>query len=84
VVDVLYASGELLEAVVVGEPDEQRGERIIAYVVLTTSGSLSRLQSYARMELPRYMQPARFEVRDSLPRLPSGKHDVAGVAAAAR
>jgi amino acid adenylation domain-containing protein len=83
VVEVLYASGELLEAVVVGEPDEQRGERIVAYVVLTTSGSLPRLQSYARMELPRYMQPARFEVRDSLPRLPSGKHDVAGVAAAA-
>jgi amino acid adenylation domain-containing protein len=82
VAEVLYASGELLEVVVTAEPDEQRGERIIAYVVLTAGGSLTRLQSYAGTELPRYMQPARFEVRDDLPRLPSGKHDLAAVAAA--
>jgi amino acid adenylation domain-containing protein len=76
VTSVLYASGEILEAVVTSEPDEQRGERIVAYVVLTAGGSLERLGTYSRTELPRYMQPTRFEVRTALPRLPSGKYDV--------
>ena len=76
---VLYASGEIVEAIVTSEPDEQRGERIVAYVVLRTRGSRQRLEAYGVAELPRYMQPARFELRASLPRLPSGKHDVESV-----
>ncbi len=79
---VLYASGEVADAVVVGEPDEARGERIVAHVVLAAHGSLERLTAYCGRELPRYLQPARIEVRDALPLLPSGKHDVAAVRAA--
>jgi len=48
-------------------------------VVLTAGGSLERLTRYCAIELPRYMQPARFEVRDALPRLASGKHDLAAL-----
>ena len=75
---VLYESGEVAECIVTSEPDEARGERIVAFVVLAGggAGSLERLKRYAGVELPRYMQPARFEIRDALPRLPSGKHDV--------
>jgi len=76
---VLYASGEVADAVVVGEPDEERGERIVAYVVLAGGGSLERLKSHCRRELPSYMQPARIDVRDALPLLPNGKHDVEAV-----
>jgi len=75
----LYASGELAECIITSEPDEARGERIVAFVVLAGGGSLERLKAYVGVELPRHMQPARFEVRDALPRLPSGKHDVAAV-----
>jgi len=64
---------------VTSEPDEQRGERIVAFVVLAGGGSLERLTAYCGTELPRHMQPARFEVRPDLPRLPSGKHDLAAV-----
>jgi acyl-CoA synthetase (AMP-forming)/AMP-acid ligase II len=80
---VLYASGEVAECIVASEPDEARGERIVAYVVLAAgaAGSLDRLKQYAGVELPRYMQPARFEVRDALPRLPSGKHDLGALRA---
>jgi len=81
ILGVLYASGEVADAVVVGEPDEARGERIVAYVVLAELGSLDRLQAYYGRELPRYLQPARVEVRDALPLLPSGKHDVGAVRA---
>lgn len=76
---VLYASGEVAECIITSEPDEARGERIIAFLVLAGGGSLDRLKRYAGVELPRHMQPARFELRDALPRLPSGKHDVAAL-----
>ncbi len=82
ILSVLYGSGEVADAVVVGEPDEARGERIVAYVVLAGQGSLERLQAYYGRELPRYLQPARVEVRDALPLLASGKHDLAAVRAA--
>ncbi|MDQ3808841.1 MAG: AMP-binding protein, partial [Chloroflexota bacterium] len=74
--DVLYASGEIVEGVVTSEPDEQRGERIIAFVVLTETGSLKRLQAVCAAELPRYMQPARIDVMSTLPRTSSGKFDL--------
>ena len=76
---VLYASGEVAECIITSEPDDARGERIVAFVVLAGGGSLERLDLYARVELPRHMQPARFETRDALPRLPNGKHDVAAL-----
>ncbi len=76
IVDVLFASREVAEAVVTAEPDAQRGERIVAYVVLKDGGSAERLTLFARTELPRHMQPARIEVRDAMPRLASGKYDL--------
>lgn len=76
VLDVLHASGQIIDGIVVGEPDEVRGEAVVAYVVLAPDGSLGALISYARVELPRYMQPARIEVRESLPRNANGKHDI--------
>jgi len=81
ILSVLYGSGQVADAVVVGEPDEARGECIVAYVVLAEQGSLEQLQTYCGRELPRYLQPGRIEVRDALPLLPSGKHDVAAVRA---
>ena len=76
ILDVLHASGEIVDGIVTSEPDVRRGEAIIAYVVLHPEGSVQRLTAFARMELPRYMHPARIEVREKLPRMPNGKHDV--------
>jgi amino acid adenylation domain-containing protein len=77
VADALYASGQVVEALVAAEPDDVRGQRIVAYVVLNDGGQLDRLQEYATRELPRYMQPSRIEVREELLRTTSGKHDAA-------
>jgi len=84
IADVLHASGQVADVAVVGMPDAQWGQRIVAYVVLAAGGSLARLRKYAATELPRYMQPTHIEVLESLPRLTSGKHDVATLAASAR
>ena len=75
VTDVIYASGEVLEALIVSEPDEERGSRIVAHVVLADQGDAERLASFCARELPRYMQPSRIELRSELPRTASGKHD---------
>jgi acyl-CoA ligase (AMP-forming) (exosortase A-associated) len=74
--EVLYASGEVVEALVGSEPDAQRGEQIVAYVVLRAGGDASRLRRFCRTELPRYMQPGRIEVMTVLPRTSSGKFDL--------
>jgi amino acid adenylation domain-containing protein len=84
VVDALYASGEVVEAIVDAEPDETLGARIVAYVVLTEDGRLDRLRAFCSVEMPRYLQPARIELRTSLERTASGKHDVAATARQAR
>ena len=50
-----------------------------AFRVLKSGGSLNRLKSYCGTELPRYMQPGRFETCEELPKTTSGKHDVKAV-----
>jgi len=82
VADVLYASKQVSEAAVTSEPDEQRGERIVAHVVLSPDGSLEQLRRWCGVELPRHMQPARWDLRDVLPRNASGKHDLLALSAA--
>jgi acyl-CoA synthetase (AMP-forming)/AMP-acid ligase II len=76
VADVLYASGEVSEAVIVGVPDPDRGQRVVAHVVLRSDGKLDRLKRFCRAELPEYAQPAEFIERTEVPRLPSGKYDI--------
>jgi acyl-coenzyme A synthetase/AMP-(fatty) acid ligase len=84
ITDVLYDSGQVVESVVTSEPDEVRGARLVAYVVLRRDGSLEHLEAFAAKELPRYMRLARIEVREKLPRTASGKHDPAAAALQAR
>ena len=83
VATVLYASKQVLEVIIATEPDDARGSRIIAHVVLADGGSVEALQRFAGTELPRYMQPARYEQHASLPRTSSGKHDAKSLAAKA-
>jgi amino acid adenylation domain-containing protein len=80
ILEVLYRSGEIVEAAIATEPDSVRGTKIIAHVVLTTNGSADAVKKYCRTELPGYAQPARIEIHDALPRTSSGKHDVSELA----
>jgi acyl-CoA synthetase (AMP-forming)/AMP-acid ligase II len=83
ITDVIFASGQVVEAVVGTAPDERRGDSIVAYVVLNEGGSLDRVREWCRRELPRYLQPSRVEAREALPRTSSGKFDVRATHAAA-
>jgi amino acid adenylation domain-containing protein len=76
IADVLQASGLVTEAAIVTEPDPQRGERIIACVVLREKDTIDQLRRFCGIELPRYMQPVRYIEMSAIPRNPSGKHDI--------
>jgi acyl-CoA synthetase (AMP-forming)/AMP-acid ligase II len=74
--DVIQASGQVSDAAVVSEPDTVRGERIVACVVLRGGCTLDALTRFCKLELPRHMQPARYEVLAAIPRNANGKHDI--------
>ena len=84
IADVLYASKQVTEAVVTSEPDEVRVERIVAHVVLARDGTLEQLRRWCGVELPRHMQPARWDVRDALPRNAAGKFDLVALGGATK
>jgi len=68
------------DVAVVGQPDPQWGERVVAVVVPTDRAdppALELLRLHVRGRLPRYAAPSRVVVIDAIPTLPSGKHDIA-------
>ncbi len=82
VADVIHASGQVTDVVVLGEPDQVRGQRVVAVVALRPEGSVLAIRRYAASELPRYMQPARIVVLETLPRGPAGKYDFESIRSA--
>jgi fatty-acyl-CoA synthase len=72
---VLYQLPQVLEAAAVGLPDERWGERVVAVVVLRegTILSLEALQAHCKGQLGGFKCPKQLVLRQTLPRLPSGK-----------
>jgi 3-oxocholest-4-en-26-oate---CoA ligase len=68
---------EVIDAVVVGVPDERWGERVVAVVQARagTAPSLDSLQAHAREHLARYKMPREVVLVDAITRSPSGKPD---------
>jgi acyl-CoA synthetase (AMP-forming)/AMP-acid ligase II len=74
---VLKGHAGVIDAVVVGVPDERWGERVVA-VVQSRPGanpSLESIQSHAREHLARYKVPRDIVFVDTITRSPSGKPD---------
>ena len=67
------------EVAVVGQPDPEWGERVIAVVVPADPAdppALELLRLHVRERLPRYAAPSKVVMVDAVPMLPSGKHDI--------
>jgi acyl-coenzyme A synthetase/AMP-(fatty) acid ligase len=75
--EVLYQSGWVTEAVVVGVPDAALGARLKAVVVAAQAdASTPGLLDHCRRELPAFMVPHEvLWVPGPLPRSPNGKLD---------
>ncbi len=76
----LQACPGVRDAAVVGQKDPQWGERVVAVVVPADPAdppTLNMLRMHVKERLPRYAAPSRVVLVDTVPALPSGKHDLA-------
>ena len=67
------------DVAVLGQPDPEWGERVVAVVTPADPArppGLELLRLHVRKRLPRYAAPSRVVMVDAVPMLPSGKHDI--------
>ena len=76
---VLQTCPGVRDVAVLGQPDPEWGERVLAVVVPADPAdppTLELLRLHVRQGLPRYAAPSRVVMVDAVPMLPSGKHDI--------
>jgi acyl-CoA ligase (AMP-forming) (exosortase A-associated) len=78
--EAVLAGGEAAEAVAIGIPDPRLGQAIVV-IARGDPASEPALRDRLKRELPNFMQPARIEWRDDLPRNANGKLDRAALRA---
>ncbi|MGH3235136.1 MAG: AMP-binding protein, partial [Streptosporangiaceae bacterium] len=73
--EVLYAHPGILEAAVIGKPDERLGEEVVAVVARREGSSVTaeEIIAYCRERLAAYKYPREIRFMSELPKGPSGK-----------
>jgi o-succinylbenzoate---CoA ligase len=77
---VLRTCPGVRDVAVLGQPDPEWGERVVAVVAPADRAeppALELLRLHVQQRLPRYAAPSRVVMVDAVPMLPSGKHDLA-------
>ena len=77
---VLQTCPGVRDVAVLGQPDPEWGERVVAVVAPADRAeppTLELLRLHVQKRLPRYAAPSRVVMVDAVPMLPSGKHDLA-------
>jgi o-succinylbenzoate---CoA ligase len=77
VAEVLSGHPDVRDVAVVGRPDPEWGEIVVAVVAGTAT--LEDLRSFAKERLPAYAAPRVVEIVPSIPALPNGKPDLAAL-----
>lgn len=71
--DILTRHSNILEAAVIGEPDEKTGEKVCAFIVINKAISDAEVTSHCQEELTSYKVPKKIVVLDELPKSTVGK-----------
>ncbi len=71
--DVLFSHPDVVEAAVVGQPDDEWGERVVAYVVGDATGEELDEFLLESDDLADFKRPREYEFVEELPKNPSGK-----------
>ncbi|HWU24000.1 MAG TPA: long-chain fatty acid--CoA ligase, partial [Nocardioides sp.] len=66
---------DVVEAAVIGRPDDRLGEEVVAFVVLRPEATAdeAELTAHCKERLAAYKYPRSIIIRDALPKGPSGK-----------
>ena len=72
---IIYQIEEVLEAAIIGVPDERWGERVVAVVVLKPNSKIDfeDFDQHCRSNLAGFKCPKELHLVQELPRNPSGK-----------
>jgi acyl-CoA synthetase (AMP-forming)/AMP-acid ligase II len=70
---VLQAYPGVLDAAVIGVPDDEAGEVPMAFVVVADGVEVAAIAAYLRGQLSHYKQPKVIEIIDTVPKSASGK-----------
>ncbi len=84
--NILNRSELVKESCVIGVPDQLRGSKVKAYVVLEGgikpgTETMAKLRSYCRTQIARYALPREYEFIDALPRTKVAKVDYRAIEA---
>jgi long-chain acyl-CoA synthetase len=71
--EILTGHPSIIEAAVVGEPDDKTGERVCAYIVVTSPVDEADIIAHCKKELTPYKVPKKIVVLDELPKSTVGK-----------
>ena len=71
--DILFTHDDVVEAAVVGEPHDEWGEQVVAYVVGDTTEAALDDYLQSSGDLADFKRPRKYHFLDKLPKNPSGK-----------
>jgi long-chain acyl-CoA synthetase len=73
--DVLLSHDTVTDVAVIGMPDDEWGERVVAFIVPSTDGMISEadLDAYCVANIARYKRPKEYHQVSTLPRNGAGK-----------
>lgn len=70
---VLVSNTEVIEAAVIGKPDEKTGERVVAFVTTTGNVTTDQILAHCKTDLTAYKVPKEIHVLEQLPKSSVGK-----------
>ena len=73
--EVLYRHPKISECVVIGLPDKEWGERVVACIIAKAGSTIDKkeLYQYLKTRLSAFKIPKEFLIMDDFPRSPAGK-----------
>ena len=72
--EVFYDHPDIVEAAVLGVPDQNTGEKVLAYIVPKTENlTEAHLLAYCKEKLAKYKIPSSIEFLEELPKNTTGK-----------